>query len=74
VGLDFRQHVQRLSASHTFDEPVAFQIANLLPSGEGIAQPKFILLSRSSGVTLPAHAPVALKPVVLVTTIHCHAP
>ena len=51
--------------------PVAFQIASLLPSGEGIAQPKFILLSRSIGVTLPVnstfkrvHSPVALKPVV----------
>ena len=51
--------------------PLAFQIASLLPSGEGIAQPKFILLSRSIGVTLPVnstfkrvHSPVALKPVV----------
>jgi hypothetical protein len=62
---------QRLSTSQTFDPPLAFQSASLLPSGEGMVQPRFVLLSCSTGLTLPVssmfrrvHFPVASSPVV----------
>src|SRR5215831_17185332 len=61
----------KFSTNHTFDAPVAFQIATLLPSGDGIAQPRFILVSCSMGVALPdkstfsrVQEPAGLKPVV----------